>query len=139
MAHPDLRALLEATEQWIVEVDGGQVRTTIFARRCRLNLAAQHMAHVLCAVADAQHGQPTHELVEIDLESLRVIDAVGTASQDDTDDVGVGSRELVVGQYLAERIEFTQTAGNELSRLRTEVQDDYLLSLHIRCHSLIHY
>ena len=131
VAHPHLAVLLEAVEERVVEVDGREVGAPVFAAAGGLHLAAQRVTHELSAVADAQDGHASAELAEVDAEGFGVVDAVGRACQDDADDVGVAHGELVVGQNLAESVELAQAAGYELGRLRTEVQDDDFLLLHI--------
>ena len=131
MAHPYLAVLVEALEECVAEVDRGEVSAAVLAAASGFHLATKRMAHVLCAVADAKNGHTAAELAEVHAEGLGVVDAVGTACQDDAYDVGVPNGELVVGQNLAERVELAQAAGYKLGRLRTEVQDDDFLLLHI--------
>ena len=51
--------------------------------------------------------------------------------KDGTYIIGISDGKLVVGKYLAKGVEFAKAASYELSRLRTEVQDDNFLLLHI--------
>ena len=131
VAHPDLAVFVEALEERVIEIYGGEVGTTIFATSCWFHLATQGVAHELCTIADAQDRHAASELAQIHAESLGVIDDVRATFQDDADNIGVANREFFVGQYLADCVKLAQTACNELGGLRTEVENDNLLSLHI--------
>ena len=131
VTHPDLTVLVESFEERIVEVNGREVGATIFATSCRLHFAAKRMAHELRTIADSENRHTASELIQVNAEGFRVIDAIRAACKDDANHIGISDGKLVVGQYLAKGVEFTKAASNELSRLRTEVQDDYFLLLHI--------
>ena len=131
MTHPDLTVLVEALEERVVEVNCREIRATIFATSCRLHFASKSVAHKLRTIANAQNRHASPELVQVNAERFRIIDAVRTACQNDADNIRVRYWELVVRQYLAEGVELAQTACNQLSGLRTEVQDDDFLLLHI--------
>ena len=85
------------------------------------------MRDELCSVADAQHGETTDELAQVNLESLGVVDAVRRSAEDDTNHIGVVLRELVVRQNLAKGVELTDTTADELRGLRTEIENNNLL------------
>ena len=130
VTHPDLAVLVESLEERILEINAGEVCAAIFSAPCRLHFAAKRMAHELRSIANAKDGHTAPELIQVNAECLRVIDAVGTACQDDTNHIGIGYRKLVVRQYLAEGVELAQATCNELCGLRTEVKNNNLLLLH---------
>ena len=106
VAHPHLAVRLEAAEEEVAQVDRREMGATILAASGRLHPAAKRVADILGAVTDAQHGDAPPELTEIDTESLGVIDAVGAAGEDDTDDVRVVLREFVIRKDFTEGVEF---------------------------------
>ena len=128
VAHPHLRLLLESLEERVGGVYGLQVGAAVFAAVGLLHLAAERMADELGAIADAQHGQTTHEARQVYLEGLGIVHAVGRTAEDDAYHVAIVLGVLVVRQNLAKRIEFAHTPADELGGLRTEVENnDFLL------------
>ena len=89
VTHPDLAVLVESLEERILEINAGEVGAAIFSAPCRLHLAAKRMAHELRSIANAKDGHTAPELIQVNAECLRVIDAVGTACQDDTNHIGI--------------------------------------------------
>ena len=77
VAHPHLRARLDATEQGALRVNVLQLRASVLATAGRFHAPAAVMRHVLRAVADAQDGIAPANLREVYLECLGVIDAIG--------------------------------------------------------------
>ena len=73
MRHPYLRVLFETTEQGVGGVNRLEVGTSVLARISLFHLATEGVRDELGAIANAQHGQATYELAQIDLESLRVV------------------------------------------------------------------
>ena len=59
--------------------------------------------------------------IEVDVESIVGIHAERRTRKDDADDVGIVLWELVVRHDFTEGVEFTDTASDELSGLRTKV------------------
>ena len=76
MAHPHLRASVEALEERIVEVDGLEVGTTVLTAIGLLDLSAKAVRDELGAVADAQHRNLADKLAQIDLERLGIVDRI---------------------------------------------------------------
>ena len=68
-------------------------------------------------------------LGEIKLEGTLLIDAVGRARQDNTNHIRIILWKLVVRHDFAERVQFTNTTTNQLSGLRTKVQNDNFLHI----------
>ena len=128
MTHPYLRVVVEAAEERTLLVDGGKILSAILATSCWLYISAVVVGNELCTIADAEHRKATQELCEIDLESFGIVHAVGAAGKNHSDDFFVILWKLVVWQNLTERVEFAQTASDELCRLTSEVEDnDFLL------------
>ena len=127
VAHPYLRVLHEAFEQWVLGVEVLEVGTSVLARVGCLHLSAAGVRDVLCAVADAKHRDASYELAKVYLERLLVVNREGASAEDDADDRRVVLRELVVGHNLAEGIKLAHTAANELRGLRTKIKNYYLL------------
>ena len=127
MRHPYLRVLFETTEQGVGDVNRLEVGTSVLARISLFHLATEGVRDELGAIANAQHGQATYELAQIDLESLRVVNRVGRTAQDDTNDIGVVLGELVVRHNLAKGVELADTTAYELGGLRTEIENNNLL------------
>ena len=68
---------MKTFEKGIVELDGREVGTSIFASSCRLHLSAIDVRHVLRTIANAQNGEAVADAFQFDLESLRVVDGEG--------------------------------------------------------------
>ena len=95
------------------------------------------MRHELCPVADAQNRNAKGEYPGGILGGIVLIHAVGTAGENDTDvslgaDVVEGSG---AGLHLGVHAEITHAARNELVVLSAEIQNQYLLMIHIPSHS----
>ena len=84
-------------------------------------LAAQRVRDELCSVTDSQYGQTANKLAQVYLEGLGVVDGVGRTAQYHANHRWVVLWKLVVGENLAEGVQFAHPAANELSGLRTEV------------------
>ena len=113
--------LLEALEERIGSVDRLQIGTTILARVGFFNLTAKGVRDELCTIADTQNWHLAYKLAQVYLESLRIVDAIGRAAQNDTYHGIVAHRKLVVGHNLAEGIELAHPTANELGGLRTKI------------------
>ena len=89
-------------------------------------LAAEGVAHELCAIADAEDRDPQVEDLLADVRGLLVVDTVGTAGEDDADRLARG--ELLEGGLvaldLAVDTALTHAPRDELVVLTAEVQDD---------------
>ena len=68
---------MKTFEKGIVELDGREVGTSIFASSCRLHLSTIDVRHVLRTIANAQNGEAVADAFQFDLESLRVVDGKG--------------------------------------------------------------
>ena len=117
MTHPYLRAFLEAGEEAVVKVDGLQIGTPVFTGARLFHLASIRIGNELGTVADAEHRNLSHELAEVYLESLRVVDGIRRSGQDHADHRRVVLGKLVVRQNLAEGIQLSHTPPDELCRL----------------------
>ena len=121
MAHPYLRVLLKTLKEGVRRVHRLEISTAILTTVGLLNLSAEGVRDELCAIADSQYRDTAHKLPEINLERLWVVNRVRRATQDDTNHTGIVFRELVIGQNLAEGIQFTDTTAYQLCGLRTEI------------------
>jgi hypothetical protein len=117
MTHPHLGMLLETFEKRIGSIYGLKISTAILTAANFLHLSTKGMADELCPIADTQYRQTAHETTEVHLESLRIMNTIRRAAKDDANDIRVVLRVFVVRQNLAERIEFSNTASNELCGL----------------------
>ena len=130
VAHPHLGMFLKALEQGILLFKGSQAGTAILTAAGRLYPAAIKPGHILCSVTDTQDRVSATNGTQIHLERLRVVDTVGRAGEDDTDNTRIIVREPVVRQDFAESIQLTQTPTDELGGLRAEIKNNNLL-LHL--------
>ena len=119
--------VVETAEKRIFLVDELQMGAAILAGVGFLDLSAIDVRNILRSVADAEHGHLADKLREIDLKSVGVVHREGRTAEDDADDALVANGKLVVGQNLAERVEFADTATNQLCGLAAEVEDDDFL------------
>ena len=77
MRHPYLGVFLEASEKRIGDVDRLKVCPSVLTAVGLLDLSTECVGDKLCTVADAQHGNASHELREVDLEGIGVVDGIG--------------------------------------------------------------
>ena len=131
VAHPYLRVVGKALEERVLMVEGAKVRPPVLAALGAFHASAVSVRHVLCAVADAENGEASANAAKIYLESLGVVHAVRRTGENDTDDGVIIVRKLVVGQDFAEGVEFAHAAAYELRGLRTEIEDNDFLLLHM--------
>ena len=117
MTHPHLGILLKAFEQGVLRIYCLQIGTAILTGISFFHLTSKRIGNILCAIADAEHGQFANKLVEVNLKSLRIMYRIRRTTQDDTDDIGVVFGKLVIRHNLAEGIQFTDTTANELRGL----------------------
>ena len=117
MTHPHLRLWLEAPEKRVFRVDILQMCPTIFAGVRLFHPATVAVRNKLRTIANAQHGEFSDKLTEVYLEGFRVMDRKGRTTEDDTNDGRVILWKLVVGQNLAEGIEFAHPSPDELGGL----------------------
>ena len=121
VTHPYLRIFRKSLEQGILDINGGEMRTAVFAAVSLLHLASASMGDELRTIADAQHWQATGKAAEVDLERLRVVHRIRRAAENNTDNIGVVLRIFVVRQDFAERVELADATSDELRSLRTKV------------------
>ena len=131
VAHPYLRVVGKALEERVLMVEGAKVRPPVLAALGTFHASAVSVRHVLCAVADAEDRQASANAAKIHLESLGVVHAVRRTGENDTDDGVIIVRKLVVGQDFAEGVQFAHAAAYELRGLRTEIEDNDFLLLHM--------
>ncbi len=133
VAHPYLRAGLNAVEERAVGGDVLKMCAYILAARHRLYLTSVFKCHKLGAIADSKHGYGGKNGVEIDVGRVFGIYTQRAAREYDADDTLGGFppvRVLVVGDDFAVDAQFADTASDELGGLRPEIKNDNLL-LHL--------
>ena len=86
VAHPHLRVVVEASEEWVLLVDILQVGTSVFARVGLLDAPSVDVGDILRPVADAQDRHFAHKLAEVYLECLGVVYREGRTRENDADD-----------------------------------------------------
>ena len=96
MTHPNLRAIVETAEKRVFRIDRIEMRTAILTRVSLLNLTSEGMRYELCTIADTKHRKTSHEPVKVHLESLRVVNGIRRAAENDSDNVTVVLWVLVV-------------------------------------------
>ncbi len=110
----ELRALAE-----------GKDAVAVFAVRAAGDVAAEHLAHELHAVADAEDREAHLEDARVRVGRALRLHAVGAAGQDDADDaIGAqGLRRDAEGIDAGVDVAFTDAARDDLGQLRTEIED----------------
>ena len=73
MAHPHLRLVFEATEQWVGSVNVLKMGTSVLPRLGALHLSAVCIGYELSSVAYTQHRIFADKSGKINLESLLVV------------------------------------------------------------------
>jgi hypothetical protein len=125
VAHPDRLIAVEAGEQPVVVGDGDR-RRPVFPFRGRDDVTAELARHQLGAVADPEHRDPARPDPGIRLRSVRVIDRVRAAREDDR--LRPAPLDLVprrvVGDELGIDVQLADAAGDQLGELAAEVEDD---------------
>ena len=96
VAHPYLCPGLDAGEEGVGGVDGGETRAAVLAGSRGLDIPAEGVGHELGAVADAEEGIGCGEALKVDAESLLVVDAEGGAREDNADNALL----LPVGEFV---------------------------------------
>lgn len=138
VAHPDGFQLADpgqALEQRALLADG-QFGATELTGVAALDLAAQHVAQQLLAVADAQHGHAQVEQLRPDAGAVGLQHAGRTARQDDGAG-GVGVDDLL---GLVERMDLAIDAGlahparDQLGHLAAEIDDQNALVMGFGSH-----
>ena len=130
MAHPYLCSRFNSFEEGAGGVYLSKVGASVFARRRRFYFSAEFLSRELSSVAYAEYRKAADEFVKVEFESAFVVYRQRAARQDDTDNAFLGfaaERELVVGDNFAVDRQFADAAANQLSGLRTEVEDYYFL------------
>ena len=130
MAHPHLRVFVETAEERVLVFKCGEISTTIFASVGGFYLSTIDVRHILCTIANAQDGKTAANFREVHLEGFRVINTERRTRKNDTNHRRIIVRKFVVRQNFAESVHFADATPNELSGLRTEVEDNNFL-LHI--------
>jgi hypothetical protein len=121
---PDAQRGLQALEE-LGALAEGKDAMAVFAMRAAGDVAAEHLAHELHAVADAEDGQAHLEHAGVRVRRSLGLHAVGAAGEDDPDDA-VGAEGL---RRDAERIDagvdvaLTDAARDDLGQLRTEIEN----------------
>ena len=130
MRHPHLRIGLEAFEHGVVLLHILQVGTTILTSAFWLHVTSEGVCHELGTIADAEDRIFASNLIEIEFECPLFIYGIGRTGEDDTNHIGVISREFIVWHDFAEGVELTHTASDELRGLRTKVKNDDFLHIY---------
>ena len=128
MTHP-----ADGMGRYVLEQRGGYVHVNlglaIFSGRCTLYLAAKHVAHQLCAIAKAQHGNAKLKKLGGAGRRILFIAAARTARQDNA--LGVHVLDLLqiglIGIDFAVHVAFADASCNKLIVLSTEINDQHLL------------
>ena len=129
VAHPYLGACGDTFEEG-ADSDAFEDCAAIFARGRGLYLTSEGGGHELCAVAYAEDGDCGVECLEVDMKSIVAVNGQGTARQDDAYNafgLFVAGHILVVGDYLTVNIKLADSATDQLSGLRPEVEDNDFL------------
>ena len=99
---------------------------------CGSDPSPQAVCHELTSVADAEDGHTHGEDLRRDLRRTLLIDAVGSAGEDDPH--GIECADLLhgglIGFHFAVHMALPDTAGDQLIILSPEIQDQNLLILH---------
>ena len=127
MAHPHLRMRLKALQKRILGIKFLEVGTPVFARIGFLHLAAQSVRHKLRTIANAQHRHLAQKLTQIHFKRLRIVHRKRRTRKNHANHRIVAHRKLIVGQNFAKRVKFANASTNQLSGLRTEIQDNNFL------------
>ncbi len=100
----------------------------IFARAGRFYSAAVGVGYELRAVAYAENRIFATDFAEVNLERFFIVDREGASRKYHSYHRRVVVGKLVVGKYLAIRVQLAHPSPYELGRLRAEVEDyDFLL------------
>ena len=126
VAHPGDAPLRQALEQAAGGIIEG-LRLAVLPGGVLLGSGdgpAQGLGHELAAIADAQNGHPQPEDLRIHVGGLLVVDAVGSAGEDDPHGVkGPDLREGEgVGLHLTVDMALPDAPGDELVILAAEIQ-----------------
>ena len=127
MAHPHLRMRLKALQKRILGIKFLEVGTPVFPRIGFLHLAAQSVRHKLRTIANAQHRHLAQKLTQIHFKRLRIVHRKRRTRKNHANHRIVAHRKLIVGQNFAKRVKFANASTNQLSGLRTEIQDNNFL------------
>ena len=125
VAHPDRLLALDAGEQRAVHGQA-DIGGPVFPMVERDDVTTKLMGHQLGAVADAEDRDPARPDRRVRPRGVRVVDRVRPAREDDrarTAPFELGVR-CVEREQLRVDIELAHAAGDELSELAAEVEDD---------------
>jgi hypothetical protein len=122
--HPNLK-VVNALEQRVrgdLDVDGGMAVLAVLTGVDIL--LAVDPSKLLHTVTDTQDGDTKLEDVEINVRSVLVVDRVRTTRENDTLGLPGELRDLLrARQHLGVDVELTQTAGNQMTVLGTEIEN----------------
>ena len=85
MAHPHLRAFIEALEERVGGIEPLEVGAAILAGVGLFHPPASGVGYELRPVTDAQHRHSAHELAQICLERLWVVHRIGRPAEYDAE------------------------------------------------------
>src|SRR5512143_3281876 len=104
----------------------GDFGVSVFAVGAGDDLAAERMHHEMQSVTDAEDGKAEFDDALIGWGRIGVVDGRGAAGEDDAD--GSVAADFVecggAGENDGEDVELANSARDELSVLRAEVEDD---------------
>ena len=121
---PDAQRRLQSLQELGALAEGKRA-VTVLAMGAAGDVAAEHLAHELDAVADAEHGQTHLEDAGVRVGRALGLHAIRTAGEDDADDaVGPeGLRRDAEGIDAGVDVAFADAARDDLGQLRTEIEN----------------
>ena len=126
VGHPDLKRRGEPVEKRGFAGDF-DFRLAVFACMTAGDFAAERHDGQLEAVADSEHGNAEVEDFRIALRGIVLIDACGSAAEDDSHRSFLADffNRSAEGNDTAVNLAFTDSPRDQLAVLRTEVQNEY--------------
>ena len=125
MRHPDIESLRQTVEQRRFG-DDFDLGMTVLARGCRSHATTEVVHHDLQAVADAERRQTGFEHLCVSLRRALVVDARGSAREDDA--LGLQLQQALdrrgARKHHRKHVQLANSASDELCVLRSEVQND---------------
>jgi hypothetical protein len=137
MTHPDLCFARHTGEEiicFLTRIDRA-MRAAELPDLVALHAAAERLRHELHSVADAEHGDAEIEDARIALRRALGVNAGRAAGEDESDgrNLAHASGSDVVPNDFGVHVLLAHTAGNELSVLRAEIENEDALGSEIRC------
>ena len=137
-----LRYIIRMTHKHVLrrfqslEKDGGSFKfrlsRTVLADVARRNLAAEHIAHKLEAVADSENGDPRFKKPGFAFRRLLAVNAQGSSRRDNS--YGIKFKQFfqrsISRSYNGINTAFSDSSGNKLFILPTEIEYKYRLIFH---------